>query len=227
DLRGSVLLVNESAFEREIDEAGDDIAREGRDLAQQQLQTRRRLQQLEDIVNRGISLVDLVEEQEMRNLLVFELTEDELQLRHFLLIHLADDDRSIDRWQRRAHVMRELDRAGAIDEREALTHECRGGNRELDAHDMMARLLAAIADGRAGLHGTLSLNCACAREDRLHQRRLATLERAHQRDAPGTRRSCAVLCHVPPPFRVELRPCLNPGPVNLSSQSAGRLASDS
>src|SRR5262249_16037249 len=131
DLRRSVLLVDEGTFEREIDEAGDEIAREGRNLAQQQLQARGRLQQLENVVNGGVGLAEFVEEEEVRNFLVFKLTQDELQLRHFLLVHLADDDRSIDGRQRRAHVMRKLDRAGAVDEGEALAHEGRGGNREL------------------------------------------------------------------------------------------------
>src|SRR5262249_19719499 len=88
DLRGGVLLVDERAFEREIDEAGDQVAREGRNLTQQELRARRRLQQLEHVVNGGVGLVDLVDEQEVRNLLVLELAQDELELRDLLLVHL-------------------------------------------------------------------------------------------------------------------------------------------
>ena len=111
-----MLLVDKGALQREIDEAGDDVAVEGRDLAQQELRARRRLQQREHVVNGGVGLVDLVQEQEARNLLVLELAQDELQLRDLLFVHLADDDGGIDRRQRRAHVMDELDRARAIDE---------------------------------------------------------------------------------------------------------------
>ena len=114
--RGSVLLVDEGAFEREIDEPGDELAGEGRNLPQQQLAARGRLQQRERLVDGGIGLVDLVEKQKARNVLLLELAQDELQLRNLLLVQLADHDRRIDRGQRRAHVMDEFDRAGAIDE---------------------------------------------------------------------------------------------------------------
>src|SRR5262249_20452938 len=73
----------------------------------------------------------------------------------------------------------------------------------------MARLLAAVADGGARLDGALALDRAGAQENRFEQRGLAALERAHQRDAPGTRRSCAVLCHLPPPYLPEMRPSRN------------------
>ena len=43
------------------------------------------------------------------------LTQDELELRNFLLVHFADDDGGIDRRQHRAHVMGEFDRAGTIE----------------------------------------------------------------------------------------------------------------
>ena len=56
---------------------------------------------------------------------VFQLAQDELQLRHLLLVGLADHHRGIDRGQRRAHVVDELDRARAIDEGVAVAHERR------------------------------------------------------------------------------------------------------
>ena len=56
----------------------------------------------------GIRLVDLVDEEKARNLLRFELAQNELQLRHLLLVELADDDRGIDRRQRRAHILDEF-----------------------------------------------------------------------------------------------------------------------
>src|SRR5215467_14024653 len=163
----------------------------------------------------------------MGNLLIFELAQNELELRHLLLIHLADNDCGIDRGQRGAHVVGEFDRAGTINESEALAHESRGGDRELYAHHMMARLLAAVADRRAGLYRALTLDRTGTGEDRLHQRGLATLERAHQRDAPGTRCSCAVLCHFPPPFRFRDAALCETRAEQLSFQPYDRLASDS
>ena len=64
DLRGSVLLVDERAFQREIDEAGDDVVRPDRNLAQHQRHARRRLQDLQGLANALVGLVDLVQEQE-------------------------------------------------------------------------------------------------------------------------------------------------------------------
>src|SRR5262245_65477484 len=111
-LRRRVLLVDERTFEREIDEAGDDLAGERRDLPQQKLAARRRLEDREHFVDGGVGLVDLVEKQETRNFLLFELAQDELQLGYLLFVQLAHHDRGIDRGQRRAHVMNEFDRAG-------------------------------------------------------------------------------------------------------------------
>ena len=115
-LRRSMLLVDKRAFKREIDETGDEVAGEGRDLSQQELAARGRLQQRQRLVNDGVGLVDLVEKQEARDVLLLELAQDELQLRNLLLVQLADDDRRIDRRQHRAHVVDEFDGARTIEE---------------------------------------------------------------------------------------------------------------
>ena len=116
DLRRGVLLVDKGALEREIDKARDDVALEGRNLPQDQLGARSRLQQLKHVVNAGIRLVDLVDEQNARDFLVFQFAQNELKLRDLFLIHFADDDGDIDRRQHRAHVVGELDRARTIEE---------------------------------------------------------------------------------------------------------------
>src|SRR5262249_7458774 len=86
DFRGCVFFVDIGAFEREIDEAGNDIAVPNRNLPQQQRYTRRRLQQLDGLANAFVGLVDFVEENEARNILIFQLAQDQLQLRHFLFV---------------------------------------------------------------------------------------------------------------------------------------------
>ena len=58
---------------------------------------------------------------------------------------------------------------------------------------MMARFLAGVADGIAGLDRTLALNGAGAGEDRFEQRGLAALERTDQRDAARAGRTRAVV----------------------------------
>ncbi len=201
-----VLLVDKGAFQREVDEPGDDVAGEGGDLPQDQLGARRRLQQLQHVMDAGIDLVDLVDEQGARNLLIFELTQDQLQLRDLLLVELADDDGGIDRRQHRAHVMDELDRAGAVEKRISVAHEAGGGDRELDAHAVVARLLAGVADGVAGLDRALARDGTGAREDRFQEGGLAALKRTDQGNAAGTggsRTVAAVCCHqrLPPRTR--------------------------
>ena len=218
-----MLLVDECAFEREIDKAGDDLAGEGRDLPQQQLAARRGLQHPQHLVDGRVRLVDLVDEQEARNLLLFELAQDELELRNLLLVELADHDRGVDGRQRRAHVVDELDGAGTVDEAVVIAHEIGGGDGDLDAHPVMARLLAGVADGVACLDRALARNGAGAGEDRFEQRGLAALERAHQRDAPWTRSSCAVLCHLPPPLLTRDAAFSEPGAVCLSFQATGGI----
>ena len=145
-----VLLVDMGALEREIDKAGDDVVLPDRNLAQEKWNARGRLQDLQRLAQTLVALVDLVEKQEMRNLPLFELAQDQLQLRNLLFIRLADHDRGIDRRQGRPHVVHEFDRARAIDEGIAVVHEGGGRDRYLHAHAVIARLGGTIADGRAG-----------------------------------------------------------------------------
>ena len=194
DLRGSVLLVDEGALEREIDEAGDDLAGEGRNLPQYQLGARGVLQQPEHVVDGSVGLVDFVEEQNAGSLAVFQLAQDELKLRDLLLVQLAHDHRGVDRRQHRAHVVHELDRAGTVEEGVGVAHEIRRGDREFDAHAVVPRFLARVADRVAGLDGALALDHPGTREDRLEQRGFAALERTDQRDTARARRARAAVC---------------------------------
>ena len=118
-----VLPVNKGALQREIDEAGNDVAGECRNLAQDQLGARSALQEIEHVMNAGIGLVDLVEKQDPRDFPVFKLAQDELQLRNLLLIHFANHDRHIDRRQHRTHVVDEFDRAGTVEKSVGVAHE--------------------------------------------------------------------------------------------------------
>src|SRR6516225_3078892 len=122
-LRGSVFFVNKSALQRQINKAGDDVARKSRDLPQYQFGAGRRLQQIEHIPHSGIGLIDLVDEQDTGDFRVFQFAQDQLQLWNLLLVHFADDDGGIDRRQYRPHVVNELHRAGTIQKRVIVAHE--------------------------------------------------------------------------------------------------------
>ena len=206
DFRGGVLLVDKGAFQREIDKAADDLAGKCRDLPQDQFGSGGALQQIEHVVHTGIGLVDFVQEKQPRDFLLLKLTQDELELWNFFLVHFADDHRDIDRRQHRTHVMDEFDRAGTIEKCVGVAHEVRGGDRELDAHAVIARFLAAVADRVAGFDTALARNGASAGEDRFEQCRLAALEGTDQRDTAGSGRTrcvIAVCCHdcLPAPAR--------------------------
>ena len=138
--------------------------------------------------------------------MVFEFAQDQLQLRDLLFVRLADHDRGIDRRQNAAHVVNELDRTRAIDESIAVAHECRGGDRSLNAHLVAAGFLAGVADGGTRVHRALPLHRAGARENSFEKRRFSALKRAHQRDAPWTPffydiGTCGILSHKYLPYR--------------------------
>ncbi len=230
DFGRGVLLVDMGALQREIDETGDDLVLPDRDLAQHQRDARGRLQDLQHLHHLGVGLVDLVEEQETGNFEVFKLAQDQLQLRNLALVGFADHDRGVDRGQHRAHVVNEFNGARAIDEGVGVVHERRGGDGELDAHLVMARLLGGIADGGAGFHRALALDRAGARQDRFEKCCLAALEWAHQSNAPGTLGSIAAIAirsrHRRLPFGVRttgsFRPQVHAG--HLSSQGNAAMA---
>ena len=222
DFGGSVLLVDERAFQCEIDEAGDDVFGKSRNLTQQQFGARRRLQHRKHVMNGGVGLVDLVEKQETGNLPLFQFAQHELELRDFLLVHLTYDDGGVDGRQHRAHVMDEFDGTRAIDKAIAVAHKIGGGDRHFDAHVMLARLFAGITDRSPRLHRTLALDGAGAGEDRFQKSGLAALEWAHQRDTPGTLGTCAVLSHCNLPCWPGAGPY--PGPLPVSSQASAKLA---
>ena len=136
----------------------------------------------------------------------------------FLLVHLADDDGGVDRRQHRAHVVDELDRARTIEERVGVAHEVRGGDRKLDAHAVMARLLAGVADRVAGLDRALARDRAGAGENGFEKRGLAALEGTDQRDAararPRAHRCCAcVPCLLPSRLPPRTRSFSGGGPL--------------
>ena len=159
-----VFAVDEGALQREIDKTFDQLTLPDRDLPQHQRHARGRLQRRQRLADALVGAVDLVQKQKTRNAVVLKLTQDDLQLRQLLLVRFADHDRGIDRGQRGAHVMREFDRAGTIDEGVAVAHEGGGGGGEAHAHLVAARFGAGIADGSSGLDAAGSPDGAGSRQ---------------------------------------------------------------
>ena len=146
-----MLAIDEGALQRQIDEARDQIAVPDRNLAQHQRNPRRRLQSRERLADALVGAVDLVEKQKARDPEILEFAQDNLKLRQLAFVGLADHHRGIDRRDRGAHVVRELDRTGAVDEGVAVAHETGSGGGEPDAHLVTAGLGAGIADGSSGV----------------------------------------------------------------------------
>ena len=190
-----VFAIDEGALQREIDEAFDQIAVPDRNLPQHQRHARGRLQRRQRLADALVGAVDLVQKQKTGNAEIFELAQDDLQLRQLLLVRLADHDRGIDRGQRGAHVMRELDRAGTIDKGVTVAHEGGGGGGEAHAHLVVARLGAGIADRSSGIDAAGILDGARSRQYGFQKCGFTALERAHQRNAPWTSGTSDVLSH--------------------------------
>ena len=148
DLRRRLRAVNVGALGSEIDEAGRDAVLPDRDLAQHERFGARRLQHGDQLAQRNLGGVDLVQEEEMRNAAVLELLQDDLQRRDALRVRLAHDDGRVARGQRKRAFMLEFDGAGGVDESEGVTEESHVGAVEGDAHAVVASLGARVTDGR-------------------------------------------------------------------------------
>ena len=185
DLARRMLAIDVSALQREIDEAGDDVVLPDGDLAQHQRLGARRLQHRHDVAHPRLGLVDLVDEEEMRNAAILELLEDELQRRHLLLVRLAHHHRGVAGGERIRRVGLEFDRAWAIEEGEAVAEKIDGGDVELDAHAVMARLRRGIAHRIAVGHRPLAGDGAGARQYGFEKCRFSAEIGANQCDAAG------------------------------------------
>jgi hypothetical protein len=160
-----VLAVDEGALQRQVDEAGGDAVLPDRDLPQHKRQAAGRLQHGDDVADRRVGLVDLVEEQEMRDLPLLELFHDQLQGGELLFVRFADHHRRIADGERRLALLLEFDGAGTVDEGEGVVQE--GDVREIAfrAHPVIARFGRRIADSRAACHRALPLNGAGSRKN--------------------------------------------------------------
>src|SRR5262249_5597852 len=123
-----------------------------------------RLQRRERLADALVGAVDLVEKQKAWDAEIFELAQDDLKLRQLAFVGLADHDRGVDGRERCAHVVRELDRAGTIDEGVTVAHEVGGGGGGANAYLVMTRLGSGVADGSSRLDRADTRDCARPRQ---------------------------------------------------------------
>jgi hypothetical protein len=191
----SLAAIDEGTLQREVDETRDDPVLPDRDMAQHQRHAARLLQRLQRLPDAGIGLVDLVEEEDAGHAAVFERLQDDLQRRDLLLVGLRDDDGEIDRRQHALGLGTEFDRAGTIEDGEAIAHEFGLGDIHLDAHLVGARLGGSVADRVLFRDGSLARDRAGPLQDRFEQGCLAAGERTHECNAPGSGDSAIAVCH--------------------------------
>ena len=129
--------------------------------------------------------IDLVEEQEAGNAAVLQLLHDQLQRRHALGVGLAHDDGGVAGGQRQRTFVLEFDRAGRVDEGEAVAEEGGVGNVELDAHAVVARFRGSVSNRVPVRHLALARDGAGANEDGFEQGGLAGEIGPNQCDAAG------------------------------------------
>src|SRR5258708_21725445 len=191
------VLTRSRAKQHGTDQPLAQFAIPDRNAPETQRNPRCRLQGRERLADALVGPVDLVEEQKARDAELFKLTQDDLKLRQLFFVGLAHHHRGIHRGDRGAHVMREFDRAGAVDKGVTIAHEIRRGGGKTDTHLVLAGLWARIADRGSGIDAAGAPDCARARQYRFKKCGFTALERAHQCDAPWTAGTSDVLSHRP------------------------------
>ena len=138
-LRSGMLAIDVSALERQIDEAADNSVFPDRDLPQQEGLRRDLLKDRQRFAQRTIRLVDLVDEQRMRNSEIGQTFQVRLQHARLGRFRFANHDGRVDGGQCVQRFLQKLDRARAIQESECLIQVARCGAIRFHRHLACAR----------------------------------------------------------------------------------------
>ncbi len=185
DLGWRVLAIDERALEGEIDEAGRRAVLPDRDLSEHERLGGGGLQDGDDLTDVGGEGVDLVQKQEVGDAAVLELLQEHLEGGDALGVGLGDDDGGVAGGESQSALVLKFDRAGAIDEGEAVAQKIHVGDIEADAHAVIAGFGRGVADGRLVGDGALARDGAGAGEDGFEKGGLARKIRADECDAAG------------------------------------------
>ena len=124
DFGRRVLLVDVGPLQREIDEAGDDVAVDQIGICRSSSGTRDAGCSSASVSRTRLSTLSILFRNRKRGILSSSSSRRiNCKLRNFLFVGLAHHDGGIDHRQRGAHVVHELDRAGTVDERVGVAHE--------------------------------------------------------------------------------------------------------
>ncbi len=145
-------------FQREVDEAIDPIARPDRDLPGDERGGAHGGEGRKQILDAAPRLLDLVDEQGVRNARAFELAQCGLCQRGAGGVRIDDDDGQIDRIESDGRVIGKAGRARNIDEGEMIPHPFELHEIEFGRASPLSRFRTCIADAGASFDRSLSRN---------------------------------------------------------------------
>ncbi len=175
-----MLAIDISALERQIDKAGDDAVVPNGNLAQHEGLFRNVLQCRQHFAQGARRLVDLVDEQQVRDAEVGQPLQIGLQHKRLVGLWLADHDGYIDARQHVRCFLQKFDGARAIEDGETFVHVMRGGCVHFHAHLAGASFRGRITHRVLGRHRTFARNRAGDGKNAFQERRLAAPVRSHQ-----------------------------------------------
>ncbi len=193
DLLGRLARpVFEGALEREVDEAGDLLAPflgADRDLAGDQGRRAHRLKRFEQVANAAAGLVDLVDEDEVGDSERLELPQSRLGEDGAVGVGIDDDDGEVRGRHRERSVGREADRAGRVEEGEAVAEKLEMHQVQFGRAGALPGFRARIAGAGAGVDAALAVDRPGGEEQGLGEARLSRSARSNEGDRPGAYRS--------------------------------------
>jgi len=179
-------LVAIGALAHEVDIAHRLLAAVGRGmadryLAQQQLARRDGLQRRQHVAHADLGGIDLVDEDDMGDVVVFDELQERRQRHDALGRRLADHDGRVAHGERRKGVVLEFDRAWNVEKSPLIAEVVDRGDVDLGAHAALARLGRTVADRGACARRPAPADGPRGVEDALEQAGLAREIRPAQR----------------------------------------------
>ena len=185
-VRGTARAIAIGALAHEIDVADAFLAAVAgrpadRHLAQHQLARRHGLQRRQHVAHARFGRIDLVDEEDVRDVALLDDFQERRQRRDPLGRRLAHHDRGVAHGEGREGVVLELDGARRVDEGPLVAQIVDGGDVELGAHRALARLDRAVAEGSARARRAAPADGSRGVEKTLEQAGLARKIRPAQR----------------------------------------------
>ena len=150
------FVVAVGAFADEIDITSDGLALDHRNLAHNQRLAGNRLQRLHGLCEALCGGVDLVDEDDVRNVAHIEKAQDRRQHDGARRVRLADHHCDIGDHGAVHRLLQEFDRAGAIQHRPVVAEIVEARRQDFRAHIPVARFGRGVADGIAVLRRALA-----------------------------------------------------------------------